>query len=98
MHLPYPARLNADTALEFEIITMAEPTSVNNAQFASRLRGLRDKKCFAKEQILIETTSRSKGIKDFTLDVNVSSIPLANLYLAEWRDKNQVDLIRLAGG
>ncbi len=97
--LQYPFPLTADETFDCELGITFEPTTYHSqAQFASRIRDIRDKTRFLSMKVTIETADHAGERKEFGLEAQVSTNPLVNLYVEHWKNENQSELMRLAGG
>jgi transposase InsO family protein len=70
------------------------PPGINNAQYAAEFRNL--PKSFQMKAIL-ETLDENNKKKFYETSLDISSRPLIDLYVNQWRIHSQDDYLRLTG-
>jgi hypothetical protein len=94
----YPIRMISNSKYEGYIKLAFEPRSYrSNAQFASRLKDLKEIKYLTDCKIILEATDDSGTRKEYSLATTISFFPLVSLYVANWETAGQTELIRLSG-
>ncbi|HPG41990.1 MAG TPA: hypothetical protein PLP19_17035 [bacterium] len=97
--IKYPKHMKSDTNLECKLQVKITPISYHTmAQFASRIKDLREIESKSKVIIWLEAVDGTGKRIKFSLDTSVSFRPLIDLYISHWLDCDQKELIRLAGG
>jgi hypothetical protein len=95
----YPVELNSKDIFQIRFVASIYPTGYyTNAQIASKTRQLIENKQKMKTTINAEFVNQKGRTFHCTAKINISLVPLCELYISHWSSLDQNDLVNLATG
>ncbi|HEX9389349.1 MAG TPA: hypothetical protein VF918_23690, partial [Anaerolineales bacterium] len=96
--IKFPITLSPGTIYFCDLISRVSPRGDTSAQFAAGLRDYRAKREYiANLSIDIDAMDSNGAQCSFNQNLKVSSRPLIDLYISEWHELEQSELLRIAG-